>query len=206
MATEALFEKYGRSYKPGEIVFSEGDSGEFMFIIQAGRVEISKNMDGHKHVLSVLSKGEFFGEMAIVTRVKRTATAKAVDDVQLLTFDRGDFQGMIEKNSKIGLSVIDKLCRRLQHSNDQIQQLLRNSFKSAIALNLYLRFQRTGGEAKALTLDRTQREIAKNIDVDEQIVSTAFNELAAAQVVQLQGNSLKLLDEARLCKVADEDL
>lgn len=206
MATGALFEKYGRSYKPGDIVFSEGDAGEFMFIIQAGNVEISKNMDGHKHVLSVLPKGEFFGEMAIVTRVKRTATAQALDDVQLLTFDRNDFQGMIEKNSKIGLSVIDKLCRRLQHNNDQMQQLLRNSFKSAIALNLYLRFQRTGGEAKALTLDRTQREIAKNIDVDEQIVSTAFNELAAAQVVQLSGNSLRLLDEGRLCKVADEDL
>lgn len=214
MALSTLFEKYGRSYRPGEVIFHEGEEGQYMFIIQTGNVQIAKNMHGHTHVLSELAKGEFFGEMAIVTRVKRTATATALDEVQLLAFDRNDFQGMIEKNSKIALNVIDKLCRRLQHANAQIRHLVHSNFKSAVALNLYLRFQRAPGRAVAgsggappgISADRTRREIAKNIGIEEEIVRRVVEDLANERVLALDGNSIRLLDEAGLCKVADESL
>ncbi len=201
----ALFEKYGLSFSSGQTIFSEGEDGQYMYIIQSGCVQISKNMDGHEHVLGELTKGEFFGEMAIVTRVKRTATAKALDDVQVLAFSRADFQGMIEKNSRIAMNVIDKLCRRLQHANSQIRHLVHANFKSAIALNLYLRFSRVAGGG-ALTLDRTVREIAKNIGIDAPIVQQVIDELAGSRVVAVEGNAVKLMDEGALCRVADESL
>ncbi|MFP4644898.1 MAG: Crp/Fnr family transcriptional regulator [Spirochaetales bacterium] len=206
MGKAALFEKYGRSFKPGEVVFSEGDHGQSLFIIQQGNIEISKDMDGRKHVLSTLTKGEFFGEMAIVTRVKRTATATALDEVQLLAFDREAFQGMIEKNSRIALNVIDKLCRRLQHANTQIRHLLHASLGSAIALNLYLRFQRVATEDGVLTLDRTKQEIARNIEVDVSTVDAVVRELAATGVLRIEQNSLRLVDEGKLCRVADKSM
>ena len=206
MGKAALFEKYGRSYNPGDVVFSEGDDGQYLFIIQEGSIEISKDMDGHKHVLSTLARGEFFGEMAIVTRVKRTATATAIDNVQMLAFDREAFQGMIEKNSRIALNVIDKLCRRLQHANTQIRHLVHAGFKSAIALNLYLRFQRMATEEGVLSLDRTNQEIAKNIEVDVSTVDAVVQELAAAGVLRIEQNSLRLVDEGKLCRAADKSM
>ncbi len=206
MGKAALFEKYGRSYKPGDVIFSEGEDGHYLFIIQEGNIEISKDMDGHRHVLSRLTRGEFFGEMAIVTRVKRTATATALDEVQLLAFDRTDFQGMIEKNSRIALNVIDKLCRRLQHANTQIRHLVHASFKSAIALNLYLRFQRMATAEGELSLDRTKREVSENIEIDVTSVDVVLHELAAAGVLEITGNAIRLLDEAKLCRVADKSV
>lgn len=201
----ALFEKYGRSFAPGQTIFREGEDGHYMYIIQSGCVQISKDMGGHEHVLGELTKGEFFGEMAIVTRVKRTATAKALDDVQVLAFDRSGFQGMIENNSRIAMNFIDKLCRRLQHANSQIRHLVHANFKSAIALNLYLRFTRvTGGGA--LTLDRTVREVAKNIGIDSPVVRRVIDELAGARVLSVDGNAVRLMDEGALCRVADESL
>ena len=77
MASINLFEKYGMVVDTGKEIFLEGEVGDLMYIIQEGSVRISKLIDGKPHILAVLGKGDFFGEMAIVTRVKRTATATA---------------------------------------------------------------------------------------------------------------------------------
>ena len=55
-----------------------------MAIIQRGKVRVSKDFSGKPHVIAVLEKGEFFGEMAIVSRLHRTATVTAIDEVEAL--------------------------------------------------------------------------------------------------------------------------
>jgi CRP-like cAMP-binding protein len=60
-----LFSRFGRKIPTGTVLFQEGDKGEEMFIIQSGRVEVSKRIRGvEKTTLATLEKGEFFGEMA----------------------------------------------------------------------------------------------------------------------------------------------
>ncbi|MGD0626609.1 MAG: cyclic nucleotide-binding domain-containing protein, partial [Thermodesulfobacteriota bacterium] len=56
--------------------------------IQKGKVRVSKSMTGRPHVMAILEKGDFFGEMALVNRIKRTATVTAIYSVELLAFDR----------------------------------------------------------------------------------------------------------------------
>jgi len=83
--------RFVRSYTPGAVICAEGDDGEEMYIIQKGKVRVSKRFAGKANVISVLEKGDFFGEMAIVNRIKRTATVTAIDAVELLVFDREGF-------------------------------------------------------------------------------------------------------------------
>ena len=202
MAGNVLFEKYGRTVEPGRVIFSEGDEGETMYIIQEGTVRITKDIEGKQHLLAELGKGDFFGEMAIVSRMRRSATVTAVDTVQLLTFDRQGFQGMIEKNAKIALNVIDKLCRRLQNANNQIQLLFKSNERSLMALNLYHLFT-DAGVGTRMNLEKVRREITMSLVVPLDLVNRILKELEDADIVEIRGGGIRLLDRDRLAAAAN---
>jgi CRP-like cAMP-binding protein len=203
MSDSPLFEKYGQTFESGKRIFNEGDVGQHMYIIQEGKVRISKNMGGKDHILAILGKGDFFGEMAIVSRVQRSASVTAVGTVQLLSFDRQGFKNMIEKNSKIALNIIDKLCRRLMHANMQIQHLVKRNDKSLVALNLYYAFKEKERAEQHLLLDRVTEEIALNLEIPVERVGTVIEMLAKAGIVELKPNSVTLLNENALREAAE---
>ncbi len=205
MADNQLFEKYGQTFRDGERIFEESAPGDRMFIIQGGGVRITKMFDGRPHVLAVLGKGDFFGEMAIVSRIRRTASAEAIGETRLLAFDRDGFQSMIEKNARIALNVIDKLSRRLQHANHQIQTMFERNKQSLVALNLYLRFAERPQDQQVLTLDRAVNEIALTIEVPEVRVMEAVNELVKAGALEQSGNALRLKDRALLTRLSQDN-
>jgi CRP/FNR family cyclic AMP-dependent transcriptional regulator len=203
MAEETiLYQKFGRTVKPGENVFSEGETGDQMFIIQDGRVKVTKNLSGREHVLSTLGKGDFFGEMAIVNNVRRTATVTALTEVRLLAFNREGFLSMVTKNAKIALNIIDKLCRRLQNMNTQIQHLLKHNSRGLVALNLGYAFR--GSESGVIRTDRAIEEIALNLQVSLEEVKAVVDKLAAEGVIATQGNQIMLVDPARLVAEAEK--
>ncbi len=117
-------QKFAKTYAPGTVICREGEEGDEMYIIQKGKVRVSKDFAGSPHLVSVLEKGEFFGEMALVSRTRRSATVTAIDAVELLVFDRDGFYNTITRNARIALTIIDKLCRRLQAAHLKIQHLV----------------------------------------------------------------------------------
>lgn len=202
MSDNPLFEKYGQTVRDGTIIFSEGDAGDKMFIIQGGAVRIMKTMDGREHMLAELVKGDFFGEMAIVSHIKRSATAVSAGTTELLAFDRQGFEAMIGKNTKIAMNVIDKLSKRLQNANAQIQQLHRKNQRSMVALNLYNRFMEAEREEKSLTLDRTVEAIALELESPQLVISELVNGFQDAGICEIQGNAIRLKNRKRLVAVA----
>ena len=204
MATDTtLFDRFGSFVDPGKPIFREGEEGEQMYIIQQGKVRISKSLGGKDHTLAVLEKGDFFGEMAIVNRVKRTATATALEKVQLLAFNREGFLSMINKNAKIALNIIDKLCQRLQNANLQIQHLVRKNGKGLVALNLYYAFQAAGWEAAALPYDRTVDDISLSLQISMDDVKTYLDGFQQSGMLQIDGNSIQLADRSKLDSIAE---
>jgi CRP-like cAMP-binding protein len=198
-----LFEKFGRTIETGEAIFQEGDTGNQMFIIQKGRVRISKKIGGREHILSVLGKGDFFGEMAIVNNVKRTATATALTEVELLSFNREGFTNMITKNAQIALNIIDKLCRRLQNMNLQIQHLVRKNSKGLIALNLLYTFKGEGEQDAILSYKKTLEDIAVNLELPQDQIETHIQFFAERNIIKINGDKLTLLDREKLNKFTE---
>jgi CRP/FNR family cyclic AMP-dependent transcriptional regulator len=192
MSDNVLFEKYGHVIPAGTVIFREGDEGNEMFIIQEGKVKISKSIGNKDHVLAILGKGDFFGEMAIVNRIRRTATAQTVTDTHLLAFDRQGFRSMIEKNSKIAMNIIDKLCRRLQQANMQIQQLKRKNAPALIALHLVYAFE--GAPQESIPYDKTLEEISLSLEMPLQEAEGIVQRFEAEGVVKKTGNTLRVLD------------
>ncbi len=198
MSDATLFNKFGRVVENGQIIFREGEEGEHMYIIQEGAVRISKSIGGREHTLAVLNKGDFFGEMAIVSRMKRTANATAVGEVRLLAFNREGFIQMIEKNAKIGLNIIDRLCKRLEQANQQIKILVKKDIKSLIAMNLYYSLQGAGVDANNLYYDQITGNIAKNMEIPVKLVEEKFREFENEKIISVTGNKITITNIDKL--------
>lgn len=125
--TAELFEKYKTSYKKGQLIFAEGDLGNEMFIIQHGKIRIFKNIDGFDQTLTVLEKGDFFGEMSILEGMPRSASAEAEEDCELIKINSANFVAMIKSNVEIAIRIMRKLSLRLREANVQIEKLMHAS-------------------------------------------------------------------------------
>src|SRR5947199_7360758 len=95
-----------------------------MYVIQTGRVQLTRRVRGREAHLATLPPGEFFGEMAIVNNRPRSATATVIEDARALVIDRRTFDAMIRGNTEIAVRLIKKLANRLEQANQQIEILL----------------------------------------------------------------------------------
>jgi NADH dehydrogenase len=81
-------------YEPGELVFQEGDSGDCLYMILAGKVEVIKLLGSEPQSIGTLGPGEYFGEMALLGRQPRSASTKALTELDLLVLPRSDFSAL----------------------------------------------------------------------------------------------------------------
>lgn len=201
-----LFEKYGQVVEAGRVIFKEGEPGDTMYIIQKGRVKITKRVDNVEKILMVLGKGDFFGEMALIRNTPRTATATAVDTCELLAFNRDGFLSMISKNSNIAMNIIEKLCIRLEKADNQIRDLAKRDIKSLVISTLNdLRLAQKSPDGKPLNIlnyPNTVQEIALQINAINKEVEEEIEKLIASGFVKRDGNSLIILKPDELNKLA----
>lgn len=118
------FERYVVPYPMGDIIFSEGEIGNDMFILQSGTVELIKSIAGETKVLATLEKGDFFGEMSVLEDLPRTATARAKTDVEVVRINGATFDTMLKANTEIAVRMMRKLSRRLREVTSMLEQSL----------------------------------------------------------------------------------
>src|SRR5262252_3206810 len=123
-AEDALFQRFGKEFPKGTVPFREGETGKEMFVLQVGRVVITKTVRDTVKTLATLGPGEFFGEMALISNKPRNATAVVEEASRLLVIDPKTFEGMIRGNSEIAVRMIKKLAERLSEADAQIENLL----------------------------------------------------------------------------------
>jgi len=112
------------AFNAGDKIFSQGDLGTEMFIVQDGTVEIIKHIGGESHTLSRLEKGDFFGEMALLEAMPRTADAVALTQVHVVAINGSRFDEMLRKNPEVAVRIIRKYSKRLREANTLLEKLV----------------------------------------------------------------------------------
>lgn len=107
-------------YRSGEIILTEGTPGDVMYLIEWGRVEVLSKTDGRQRVLAVLGEGDFFGEMALLTGNPRSATVRAVTDVDLLALHQPDFDELVLKYPTLAVTLGRVLSQRLKRAGEYL--------------------------------------------------------------------------------------
>jgi CRP/FNR family cyclic AMP-dependent transcriptional regulator len=144
---KAIYDRYVRDYEPEEIIFEEGKSGDVMYVIVAGEVEIRKRTSrGATTTLAVFHRGDIFGEMALIEKKPRSATAISTRQSKLLAMNDKLLEAMIDGNPDFARKLIRMLAERLRKSNAIIQTITSNNRQEQVLSGLH-RFAREQGQA-----------------------------------------------------------
>jgi len=189
--SDEVFKRFGRVYHAGEAIFQEGEVGETMYIIQEGEVRIHKRVRDRETTLAVLKAGDFFGEMAIIDREPRSASATAATDAKIIVLSKDIFESQIKTNPKIIMSILKKMSERLRQADRQIKTLLMRDNHSRVTGTLLLLMSKHGTPSEqGVVVDRKQTmdELVGMTGLPLEKVEEVVDTLRRARIVALQNN------------------
>jgi len=128
-----LYNKFGKQFNTGEIIFCEFEPGNSFYLIQTGRVKISKVVKDKEKTMDVLGPGDIFGEMAILEEQPRSATATAIEPVTLLNFNRDNFVSMMMSQPALALKLLVVFSKRIYDAKRRMMILLLDENSAKIA-------------------------------------------------------------------------
>jgi CRP/FNR family cyclic AMP-dependent transcriptional regulator len=113
-----------RRFRRGEVIFHQGDPGDALHVILAGRVKISSPSEtGVEAILTTLRPGEFFGALALIDGAPRSATATAVDPSETLVLPRERFRQLLNERVEVRDLVLAELARELRRLTNHVEEL-----------------------------------------------------------------------------------
>jgi CRP/FNR family cyclic AMP-dependent transcriptional regulator len=112
-----------RTFKAGDIVFSQGDRGSSMYVVQSGAVQIylpsaEKNLP--PVVLKDLRTGEYFGELALFDDKPRSASVRALVDTTLMELTREELGEHLGRSTKAAMTILSEMAERLRETNTML--------------------------------------------------------------------------------------
>jgi CRP-like cAMP-binding protein len=113
----------GKVFNEGEVIIRQGDAGDYMYEILEGEVEVLQEREGEEVRLAILDKGDFFGEMAIFEREKRSATVRAHGQVRVLTVDKKILMRRISEDPSLALRILEKMSHRIRAMDNELVRL-----------------------------------------------------------------------------------
>jgi CRP/FNR family cyclic AMP-dependent transcriptional regulator len=197
--SDTLFARFGCEYPPATVLFREGETGDVMFVIQAGTVQITKEIGGEAKALAVLGPGEFLGEMAILNGKPRTATATVVEPLRCLVIEAKTLESMIAKNAEIALRLIKKLAKRLDSADALIEILMHKDPRARVMLAL-ARHAEAFGEATpdGIRIRTTRPGIASEVGVELSVVDEVMARLRRLRLAVEEPGAIVVADVGRL--------
>jgi len=114
---------FQKRFSPGELIVEEGRTGNGMYAIISGNVEAVKALGTEQErVVNRLGTGEVFGEMALLGEWPRTASVRAVDEVECLGIDRWVFLTQLERHPQVGIRLLQVLAQKLRDSDARLME------------------------------------------------------------------------------------
>ena len=120
MSSHQPFQSFVAHFEPGERIFTEGDLGATMYIVQAGRVRLFRTFNGERRSQGILDKGDFFGEGSVLEGLPRNVSAEAAESCDLIEINSVTFERMIKGNIEIAVRMLRKMSVRLREAERKI--------------------------------------------------------------------------------------
>jgi CRP/FNR family transcriptional regulator, cyclic AMP receptor protein len=190
----------------GERLFSEGDAGDKLYIILAGKIKLTKAApDGRENLLSVHGPGEMFGELSLFDPIPRTSSATAVTSARLAGLAHDDLRAWLSTRPEVAMHMLQALAQRLRRINDVKADLVFTDVPGRVAkalLDLAERFGVQTPEGLQVNHDLTQEELAQLVGASRETVNKALADFTARGWIQLAAKSVLVTDTDRLRKRA----
>jgi CRP-like cAMP-binding protein len=187
-----------KKYKKGSIILLEEETGAALFVIITGKVKIVRmDDDGREVILSILGASDFFGEMAILDGLTRSASVVATSKSELFMIHRRDFLKLLNDYPLVAIALLRELTGRLRKADTQIKSLSLKDAAGRVA-NVVLQladevgmFRKGRVEIDELPL---QQDLANMAGTSRETISRMIHKFIKKGYLQLQGNKLIIND------------
>lgn len=187
-----------RRYAPGDVVFSEGEVCEGLFVIESGEVKIFKAApSGREQVLAIDGPGSSVAELPVFDGDPYPASALAVTEAVLLHIQKQDLLALCRRNPEVALKVLRAFGSRLRKVVQLVEEISFKTVRHRLATVLYHQAQIKGHKTKRGTefsLEMTHEELAAQIGTVRELVSRNLSRLEAMGVIRMEGKTVIVPD------------
>lgn len=185
-----------RTFRAGEVIFHRDDPGQILYVIKEGKVKICLiSPDGQEIALVVFGKGDYFGELALLDSLPRSADAIALEKVECYTLQRADFHNVIMKNPKIAIQVMEILSKRLRKTDQQVEDLIFLDVYGRVAKKL-LELSETHGtkssQGTQINMRLTQQELASMVGASRESVNKVLGYFTEKKYISTDKHKITL--------------
>jgi len=183
-------------------LFRKGSEGNALYIIQEGAIKIVlPSRMGDERIIAIFSTGDFFGEMALLDGMPRSADAIAIKPSRLLLLNRSDFLHFLKKSEVAIATVLSSLSKRLRKADDLLEETSFLKISARLARKLLEvgdAFGRKDGETIEIHLKLSQKELADMVGATRESVNKELRVLREKGLVSITEEVIYIHDVKRL--------
>lgn len=189
-----------KEFKNGEVLCREGEKWETLFIINEGKVKLSKlTKDGKEQIIHILSSGDFFGELSLFSEGETyNFSAFAMNKVKICTLTKVNMEQIMMKNPNISLKILGEMSKRLAQTENLAQILATNDAEIRI-VNMLIEFQEHYGverpEGIEIKMPINREEMANYTGLTRETISRKLSKLEESGIIELIGNKVILIKD-----------
>ncbi len=184
--------------KKGKIFYRPEDSGEVIFILKKGTVQLYRiSPEGKKLVIYTLNDGSMFGEMSLLGQRMHNTFAEAITDCTICILNRDDLERLILTHPNIAMRILEITGNRLRETEEQLEALAFKSIPSRLA-TLLLRLAREGNEIAGLT----HQDLAEMIGTYRETTTQTLNDMKAQGILEIGRRRIVILNKDKLVEIS----
>ena len=187
-----------RQFRKGELLFSEGDACEGLFLVAVGKIRIFKvSPSGREQVLAIEGPGTSFAELPVFDGGAYPASASASEDAELLFISCKDFQNFCREHPEVGLKVLAVVGSRLRRLVGIIEELSFTTVRQrliALILRLAQGKETSSMNGISIELTNSHQELASELGTVRELVSRNLGRLQAEGFLEVDGRQVIVKD------------
>jgi len=193
----------------GETLFQKGDPGDRMFGVLSGRLKVyTTSPEGKEVTLNLFREGQFFGEIALLDELPRTADAMTMTACELLVIHRRDFIPLIEAEGRLAMHIIHLLCQRVRNTSEMLEDAAFLPLEQRLAKHL-LRLVSTYGQpvngGVVIGLRLSQQELAHMMATTRESVNKQLQAWVHEGWIDLQRSRVTVKDIPALEAILEKE-
>lgn len=190
-----------RVYKRGELIFSDGDAANGLYMLFTGRIKVFKlSLEGKEQILHIIGPGEPFGEVALFLGAPFPAYAEALEESKAVYFPRAAFVDLIKQDPYLAMNMLAVLSQRLKYFTRLIEDLSLKEVPQRFAS--YLLYGDEEGEKAYVHLNIAKGQLASLLGTIPETLSRILGKMVSEGFIKVQGRKITILDRNTLEAIA----
>jgi len=202
--TELISIAERKEYKKGEIIFSEGDKGNGLYVVETGKIKIFKlSPEGKEHIFHIYGPGKIFGEVPVFSGKNFPAFAQAVAPSSLIFFPKQEISLHISENPSLAFNMMASLSMRLREFTVMVENLALKDVPARMASYLIV-LSREQNNTDIVTLPVTKNQISGLLGTTPETISRVFARMINKKLIYVDNKTIKILDYAGVVELAEQ--